>query len=65
MKDSKYDTAIVIEDPFEFLKRIEEKLKFEKINYEMNSVSYKNSNIGKIDLTPFDKKNRTQSSKRI
>jgi hypothetical protein len=56
MKNSKYDTAIVIEYPFEFLKRIEEKLKLEKINYEMNSVSYKNLNIGKIDLTPFDKK---------
>ena len=29
MKNSNYDTAIVIEDPFEFLKRIEEKLKLE------------------------------------
>jgi hypothetical protein len=56
IKNSKYDTAIVIEDPFEFLKRIEEKLKLEKINYEMDSVNYKNLNIGKIDLTPFDKK---------
>lgn len=56
MKNSKYDTAIVIEDPFEFLKRIEKKLKLEKINYEMDSVNYKNLNIGKIDLTPFDKK---------
>ncbi|WP_396147422.1 hypothetical protein [Flavobacterium sp.] len=56
MKNSNYDTAIVIEEPFEFLKRIEEKLKLEKINYEMDSVNYKNLNIGKIDLTPFDKK---------
>ncbi|MFY7739294.1 MAG: hypothetical protein ACOVQC_02150 [Flavobacterium sp.] len=56
MKNSKYDTAIVIEDPFEFLKQIEEKLKLEKINYEMNSVNYKNLNIGKINLKPFDKK---------
>jgi hypothetical protein len=56
MKNSNYDNAILIEEPFEFLKRIEEKLKLEKINYEMDSVNYKNLNIGKIDLTPFDKK---------
>ena len=56
MQNSKYDTAVVIENPFAYLKLIEEKLKLEKINYEMDLVNYKNLNIGKIDLTPFDKK---------
>lgn len=56
MQNSKYDTAIVIENPIAFLKYIEQKFKQEKIEYEMDSVTYKNLKTGKINLTPFDKK---------
>jgi len=56
MQNSKYDTALVIENPIAFLKHIEQKFKQEKIEYEMNSVTYKNLKTGKINLTPFDKK---------
>jgi hypothetical protein len=56
MSNSKYDTALVIENPIEFLKVVTEKLKQQKIEYEMKSVTYKDFNTGKLDLTPFDKK---------
>jgi len=56
MQNTTYDSAIVIENPVAFLNTIIEKLKAEKIEYELKSVAYKNLNTGIINLTPFDKK---------
>lgn len=56
MQDTAYDSAIVIENPIAFLNKLIEKLKSEKIEYELNSVTYKNLKTEKSILSPFDKK---------
>jgi hypothetical protein len=50
------DTAVFIEEPYKFLNCLTEKLKNENIKYEIKNVDYRNLTSGRVELTPFDKK---------
>lgn len=51
------DSAVIIEKPYVFLNSIVSELKFQKIKYEANFVTYRNLSNGKIDdINPFHKK---------
>lgn len=50
------DTAVIIEEPYIFLNTIIAELKRQNLDYEINTVNYRNLTNGKVELTPFDKK---------
>jgi len=50
------DTAVIIEDPYKFLNSLTKELKNRNIKYEIKRVTYRDLSTGRVDLTPFDKK---------
>jgi len=59
------DTAIVIEDHNKFLTALTKELKNRNIKYEVKSVNYRDLSNGRVELTPFDKKQEHQHQREL
>jgi hypothetical protein len=54
------DCAVIIEKPYIFLNSIIAELKSQKLRYEIKPANYRDISNGRVDLSPFDKKQEHQ-----